>query len=181
MMQCPICQHDNPPEARFCASCGAVLAAAVEAPAAEAPPSPPLVQPAISGEYVGFWVRLGAWLIDLVAIVAIFIALTILSLFGSFALDFLNFGFLILLLPWLYFWLFTGLKGQTPGKMLVGIKVVDGQGNVPGLGRAALREIVGKPISTIPFFLGFLWIGLDRRKRGWHDKIARTSLLRSRP
>ncbi len=128
--------------------------------------------------------RFGAWVIDLVAIVATYIALPILSLFGSFAPDFLDFGFLFLwlftLLPWLYYWLFTGLNGQTPGKMLIGIKVVDEQGNVPGLGRAALREIVGKTVSTIPFFLGFLWIGLDRRKQGWHDKLARTSVVRSR-
>ena len=185
MMQCPSCRHENLPEARFCAGCGVVLAAAdeppVAPPAAGAPPSPPPVEPLVRAEHVGFGMRFGAWLIDLAAIVAISIALSILSLFGSFLLDFGGFGFPALLIPWLYFWLFTGLTGQTPGKMLIGIKVVDEQGNVPGLGRAALREIVGKPISTIPFFLGFLWIGWDGRKEGWHDKIARTSVVRSRP
>jgi len=41
-------------------------------------------------------------------------------------------------LPWLYYWLFIGLKGQTLGKMAVGIKVVNAEGYMPGLGIAAL-------------------------------------------
>ena len=53
-------------------------------------------------------------------------------------------GFTILTSPWLYYWLFTGLKRQTPGKMPVRIKVVGAHGDIPRLGRAALREVLGK-------------------------------------
>ena len=78
----------------------------------------------------------------------------------------------------LYYWLFTGLRGQTPGKMVVGIKVVGAQGNGLGLGVAALREIAGKLISTIALCVGFLWIAFDDDRQGWHDKIASTHVVR---
>jgi len=81
--------------------------------------------------------------------------------------------------PWLYLWLFTGLKGQTLGKMVVGIKVVNAEGSIPGLGRAALREVLGKIISSIALCIGFLWIVRDGRKQGWHDKIANTYVVRA--
>ena len=48
------------------------------------------------------------------------------------------------------------------------------------MGYAVLREIVGKFVSAIAFFLGFLWIGWDGRKQGWHDKIAGTHVVRAR-
>ena len=80
-------------------------------------------------------------------------------------------------LSWLYHWLFTGLKGQTPGKMAMGIRVVDAQGWVPGLGIAALREFVGKFVSGTVLAIGLLWIALDSRKQGWHDKIAGTYVI----
>ena len=50
------------------------------------------------------------------------------------------------------------------GKMLVGLKVVDSGGKPPGLGRAALREVVGKFLFSIFFFLGFFWARWDDRK-----------------
>jgi uncharacterized RDD family membrane protein YckC len=74
----------------------------------------------------------------------------------------------------------TGLKGQTVGKMAVGIKVVNRQGNMPGLGRAALREVVGKTISTVIIGVGFLWITWDSQKQGLHDKIADTFVVKAR-
>ena len=78
----------------------------------------------------------------------------------------------------IYYVLLTGLRGQTLGKMALGIQVVDAQGNVPGIWRAILREVIGKVISTILIFLGFLWVIWDRRKRGWHDYIGGTFVVR---
>ncbi len=87
-------------------------------------------------------------------------------------------GLLItLLLPGVYFVLLTGLRGQTLGKMLLRIKVVDEAGQAPGLGRALLRESLGKFVSTIALGVGFLWVAWDREKQGWHDKIARTHVI----
>jgi uncharacterized RDD family membrane protein YckC len=84
-----------------------------------------------------------------------------------------------LLVGILYYWFFTGLRGQTPGKMAVGIKVIDAQGNRPGLGIAALREVLGKLISTIVLCLGFLWIAWGKEKQGWHDRIASTHVVKA--
>lgn len=74
----------------------------------------------------------------------------------------------------LYFTLFTGWRGQTPGKMLVGIRVVDAAGEFPGLRRAFMREVVGKFLSSTAFYVGFLWPIWDPQKQAWHDKIAET-------
>ena len=78
----------------------------------------------------------------------------------------------------LYYVLLTGLRGQTVGKMALGIRVVRSDGQVPGLGYAVLREVVGKFVSVIALFLGFLWIAWDRERQGWHDMIAGTHVVR---
>jgi uncharacterized RDD family membrane protein YckC len=85
----------------------------------------------------------------------------------------------ILPLYWLYHWLFIGLAGRTLGKMVVGIKVTNAQGDRPGLGVAALREILGKTLSALVFCLGFLWIAWDEKKQGWHDRIAGTYVVKA--
>ena len=71
--------------------------------------------------------------------------------------------------------------GQNGPKMALGIMVVNAQGEAPGIRRAAFREIVGKLVSEIAIFLGYLgylWIGWDRKKQGWHDHIANTCVVR---
>lgn len=167
-VRCKSCGHENIPGARFCANCGAVLAV-VESPKPVVSPSS--AEPEVAVEYMGFGIRFGAAIIDivLIGIISVLFRLTPAGMFG-----------LSVPVLWLlYNWLFTGLKGQTPGKMVVGIKVVDARGNKPGLGTAALREIPGKILSlVVPIFLGFLWIIWDERKQGWHDKIADTYVVR---
>jgi len=79
----------------------------------------------------------------------------------------------------IYFVLFTGLKGQTPGKMATGVKIVNARGENPGIWRALLRETVGKLVSSVFFLLGYLWAGWDSRKRAWHDHIAGTYPIRA--
>jgi len=178
-VQCKVCGHNNPHEARFCGNCGATLTTTVE-------PSPPLldksdvvtpgvspVPPWVAAEYAGFWIRFGAGIVDAVVVWLIFMALR--------SLNFLFPVFLYLpslLFVLLYYWLLTGLKGQTLGKMAVGIKVVNVQGDKPGLGVAALREILGKFISAFTFCLGFFWIAGDPKKQGWHDKIGSTYVIK---
>ena len=176
-MQCKVCGQDNPPEAGFCGNCGAVLATTAEPATPTAVPAPPMVAPGVQAEYMGFWIRFVAAVIDAVILGAVS---AILALPAFLDLMFLPLRFLWLFGPWLYFWLFTGLKGQTPGKMLLGIKVVDAQGEKPGLGIAALREIVGRFISSVVFCLGYLWIAIDEEKRGWHDSIASTHVVKAK-
>jgi uncharacterized RDD family membrane protein YckC len=162
-VQCMVCGKDNPPEARFCANCGSSLVTTIKQPVPTVIPSAEPAPPAVAVEYVGFWIRLAAAIIDIL-VVAFISAVVPLGI----------------LLFWLYYWLFTGLKGQTLGKMAVGIKVVNAAGYVPGLGCAALREIPGKILSSIAICLGFLWVIWDKQKQGWHDKIASTYVVSAR-
>ncbi|MES2322722.1 MAG: RDD family protein [Pseudomonadota bacterium] len=60
----------------------------------------------------------------------------------------------------------------TPGKMLLSLRVVDAvTGNSLGVVRAIVRYL-GLFVSALFLFLGFIWIGFDRRKQGWHDKMG---------
>ena len=115
-------------------------------------------------EPIGFWLRAAAFVLDFVLV----------SLTGGLISALLNVPVLGLVFFLIYFVVFTGTKGQTPGKMALGIQVVDANGNIPGLRRAFFREVPGKLISAVPLFLGFASAGWDDRKRGWHDHIAGT-------
>ena len=152
--------------------------------------------PSASGEYAGFARRLGALIIDGIIIQIVnFVLGFVVGLavgFGgavgggesngsspvSFAVS------ILLLLLQLgialgYYIYFIGAKGQTLGKMALGIKVVtvDGQ-QVPGYVKAFLREFVGKFLSGIVIGLGYLWMLWDKKKQTWHDKIAGTVVIR---
>ena len=78
-----------------------------------------------------------------------------------------------------YFTYFHGAGGQTPGKMIFGLKVVQSTGAQLTFGLAFLRW-VGYIISGVVFYLGFVWIAFDGEKQGWHDKIAGTVVIRVR-
>ena len=68
--------------------------------------------------------------------------------------------------------------GATPGMLALGMKIVDASsGTAPGSARLALRFAAA--VALAPLALGFLWIAVDRRKQGWHDKIARTVVINS--
>ncbi|MCM8773068.1 MAG: RDD family protein [Candidatus Omnitrophica bacterium] len=76
----------------------------------------------------------------------------------------------------------VGKFGATLGKMIVGIKIADENGNKISYGTAFVREVVVKNvIYCIIFFiawLGYLWAIWDKRKQTWHDKIARTIVIK---
>lgn len=74
------------------------------------------------------------------------------------------------------FWV---LAGQTPGKKIMGLLVVKANGERLKLGSAILRWL-GYWLSGI-LFLGFLWVLVDGRRQGFHDKLARTIVVYSRP
>ena len=73
---------------------------------------------------------------------------------------------------------FTGYCGQTPGKMVLRIKVIRTDGSPINYGRAALREVLGKFISSILLGIGYLMVAFDNRKQGLHDKIADTYVIK---
>jgi uncharacterized RDD family membrane protein YckC len=82
------------------------------------------------------------------------------------------------ILGFLYFFIFHALRGQTPGKRTLGLRVVDGYGQRPSALRALARTAAYLP-SALLLALGFLWIGFDREKRGLHDWLADTYVIAS--
>jgi uncharacterized RDD family membrane protein YckC len=77
-----------------------------------------------------------------------------------------------------YFGGMLSARGQTLGKMAVGLKVAGPDGRNPSFGRALLREIIGKFCSGVVLDLGYLWMLWDPEQQTWHDKIATTYVYR---
>jgi uncharacterized RDD family membrane protein YckC len=67
--------------------------------------------------------------------------------------------------------------GATPGKMAVAAKIVDARTGGPASTVRLVVRFFAYLASIIPFFLGFVWIAIDRRKQAWHDKIAGTLVV----
>lgn len=76
----------------------------------------------------------------------------------------------------LYHALFITVLGQTPGKLLLGLRVLMVDGRQVPFWRAALRTIAYMP-SMVVLFLGFLWVLVDDERQAWHDKIAGTYVV----
>ncbi len=69
-------------------------------------------------------------------------------------------------------------KAGTPGKMLLNMKIVDATtGKKPSAKQSSVRYL-GYFVSTIPLCIGFVWIHFDKKKQGWHDKIAGTVVIK---
>lgn len=79
-----------------------------------------------------------------------------------------------------YWIVFIATCGQTPGKMLRGLEVVVPEGRPVGYGRA-FRRWLGMGLSALPFGLGFLGVFLTRERRGLHDWLAGTRVVRRPP
>lgn len=133
--------------------------------------------------YAGFWIRTGASLIDSV----IFLVLTIPLMYLVYGNDYLaseafslgyfdiTINYLLPIIATILFWMY---KSGTPGKLALKLYVVDATtGNPLSLKQSAIRYI-GYIASTIPLFLGFFWVGWDKKKQGWHDKMADTVVVR---
>ena len=85
-----------------------------------------------------------------------------------------------LALPALVVILFWLARQATPGKMLFGARVVDASSGLPlRLSQACLRYL-GYYLSALFLCLGFIWVGIDPRKQGWHDKLAHSVVVRKR-
>lgn len=136
-------------------------------------------------EYVGFWPRVGAALIDTVLIGII--TWPILTIFYGDSYwssqKFVN-GPLDFILTWLFpavaiifFWV---AKQATPGKMAIHAKIVDARtGNALSTGQSIGRYF-SYFLASIPLGLGILWVAFDGRKQGWHDKLAGTVVIRQK-
>lgn len=137
-------------------------------------------------ESAGFGLRYGAWMFDfLVTLIAMMMftfivtAVSHSSVLGS-NTQLLFVALLTVLLFVLNFVVLAGLNGQSAGMRILGIYIVRVDGRPFTIKDAAMRHLVGYPLSTLAFFLGFLWMLWDPRQQGWHDKIARTLVVMSK-
>ena len=135
-------------------------------------------------EYAGFWIRVGASLIDtLITLIVISPILTL--IYGanywegeSVVQGFwdLFFSYIVPAVAVVIFWIY---KSATPGKMATKLTIVDATtGDKPTAGQFVLRY-VGYFVSMLPLCLGLIWVGVDKRKQGFHDKIANTVVIRN--
>ncbi len=136
-------------------------------------------------EYVGFWQRALASVVDstLLLLIVVPTALLVAGKTDAGASSDLQ-GFMQLLIWWLLpaaavlcFW---QARQATPGKMLISATIINERtGEPPTLGQYVGRYFAYF-MSLVPFGLGFFWAGLDVRKQGWHDKVAGTLVVRER-
>jgi uncharacterized RDD family membrane protein YckC len=134
-------------------------------------------------EYVGFWPRVGAALIDTLLIMVVTVPL-VTAIYGKqyWISDAWLKGPADFLINWvlpagavLLFWIY---RQATPGKIAIGARIVDAETG----GKPSTRQLVGRYVayyvSIIPFMAGIVWVAFDPRKQGWHDKLARTVVVR---
>jgi uncharacterized RDD family membrane protein YckC len=133
-------------------------------------------------EYAGFWIRLGASAIDMVILGLFFLFLyymfsdTIKSIQSS-PVAILAMSTIVWFIEILYHAAFWSWRGQTPGKMILGIKIIRTDSS-PVIWPHALLRYAGYIASAVPLFAGFFRIAFDKRKQGWHDKIADTYVVK---
>jgi uncharacterized RDD family membrane protein YckC len=89
--------------------------------------------------------------------------------------------FLIILIVGLTIrWILPGLRGTSPGKAMLGLRIVGPDGGVPGLGRAFVRGlmlIVDAFPYIIPYLTGFICALTDDRHRRVGDRVANTLVV----
>lgn len=130
-------------------------------------------------EYAGRLHRFAAFIIDAIVISVVIVVLDAIG-----AIDIgepsatdqvleavISFGYYILL---------TAAFGATLGKMALGMRVVEESGQKAGFFRVLIRETIGKVVSAIVLFLGYIWILFDGNRQGWHDKIGGTFVVKAR-
>ena len=140
-------------------------------PSAQAPAAPQAAAQGASGPRANFGQRLAAYLIDVIILAIPYgILLAVVEPVVAYLFA--------LVIGIVYFSYFEGsASGQTPGKKVLKIRVVDFNSGGPiGMGRALVRY-VARIVSSIPFALGYLWMLWDREKQTWHDKLGSTVVV----
>jgi uncharacterized RDD family membrane protein YckC len=151
------------------------------------------------GQYAGFLSRAVGLILDYVIISAVVVCALLLVnlLFNVFSIDLTTcladtsashlrtlacqggslflILFTIILGP-LYYTFFWSVTGQTLGQRVMGLRVVKLDSRRPGIGASLVRWI-GYQICIFTLGIGFLWVLVDNRRMGWHDKLARTCVI----
>ncbi len=125
-------------------------------------------------KYAGFWVRFGARLLDIlilelpIALIGVGLTALTQSQFWYYLIQLA----MISLIVWM-----DGTKGGTPGKLIIGLKIVNEKGQFIGVPRAILRYVC-KIVSGLILGIGYFVIGWTAKKQGLHDMIASTFVVR---
>ena len=137
-------------------------------------------------EYVAFWPRVGAYVIDLILVFIVTWPLLV-SIYGMGYFTNPNNPLIMgpadFVISWIFpavavinFWLY---KQATPGKMAVGARVVDANTGQTMTTLQAVGRYFAYLASLLPLGFGFIWIAFDPRRQAWHDKLAGTVVVRS--
>jgi uncharacterized RDD family membrane protein YckC len=147
--------------------------------------NPPIAPDAGELEYVGFWPRVGASLIDTVLLLIVCVPLVTFIYGGSYwtsnaflqgPADFLI-NWLLPAIAIVLFWIY---RQATPGKIAIAARIVDAEtGGKPSTRQLVIRYL-GYYVSMLPLMAGIVWVAFDPRKQGWHDKLAGTVVVRPR-
>ena len=143
--------------------------------------------------YAGFWWRVLASAIDQILITIALIPILLIVYGGvNFDLSAIDQGaidqraidqglgdlLLSVLVPAIIVLVFWAARSATPGKMVISARIVCADtGERPTTGQFVIRYL-GYYLSLLPLALGFVWIAVDPRKQGWHDKLAGTVVVR---
>lgn len=133
--------------------------------------------------YVGLWQRVLASLVDTALVVLITVPLMYFA-YGEIypQTDTFVMGPMDVLinyaLPFIGVILFWVYKSATPGKMVIKAQIVDAQTGCKPSAKQSVIRYLGYFVSTIPLGLGLMWVGWDKRKQGWHDKLAGTVVIK---
>jgi uncharacterized RDD family membrane protein YckC len=140
-------------------------------------PEPVSVTPS-STTYAGFFERFVAVLID--AVLVGFVAGAISAVSGSMGDFGKSLGSLIAAaISVTYYVYFISQRGQTLGKKAMHLRVQsESTGQNLDVVSAILREVVGKFLSGVVLFLGYFWMLWDDKKQTWHDKIAKSVVVK---
>ena len=153
-----------------------------------APPPPPVWDARPAGTqavaYGGFWIRFVAYLIDGFLLGAVGAVLGLVFGISMISSDFDSYDPTINIasfaVGWLYFaMLESSERGATVGKMAMGLRVVTGDGQRLSFLNATGRYFA-KILSALFFCIGFIMIGFTERKRGLHDMLANTLVIKVR-
>lgn len=139
--------------------------------------------------YAGFWRRFLAVILDCIAFFLVTAPVLYLfyghdyffwlfnndALFASYGiLDFVINKFVVVIL----LVLFWQTWGATPGKRLLGCRIVNAADLQPISVKQSIIRIAGYVVAMLPAYLGFIWAAWDKRKQGLHDKLASTVVIR---
>ena len=133
------------------------------------------------GIYAGFWMRFWAYLLDLIVIGSVN-RMIINPIFRALDVPLVEDGIFspasiaTAIVFYLYFVLMTKYYGQTLGKMVFGLKVVELKGKDLSWGTVIFREWIGRFISATVLVL-YIIVAFTKKKQGLHDLFADTAVI----